>query len=400
MNNLFANWNSKEELYALYLSLIIMFGYPFNMYIEFAIAAIWAYSMKGQTPTSMLNCKSHKYFLAGLLVWTFSCIYSVNSIFALKYMFMAFAAYIVCINTSNQIFQRMLKYFLVLGGIHIAFILIDFLDHMFVMSIAGRFLGSEQIEVNEHLRAFSGACSGLTGQTGQAALFVVIFMYTVAAIAAEKKVYILLLAPAIIAMLLTQKRSFLGFGLLFSVGYILYTMKNISNMSKIMVIVIAAITCWALQHYIELYFDVTAIADKIEGGSMSNRDVLWNKMMILFNSSPLFGIGLYSTDTILGMTGHNIYIQLFCENGIFGALVWLALLFRSLKLVIMNNLSNDIVAFSRITILFILAYGFLGNPIYEIQTLFLLFICTTVLERSFVENSAQILNIKKSDYGK
>ena len=133
---------------------------------------------------------------------------------------------------------------------------------------------------------------------------------------------------------------------------------------------------------------------------MSNRDVLWNKMMILFKSNPLFGIGLYSTDTILGMTGHNIYIQLFCENGIFGALVWLALLFRSLKLVIKNKLNNDIVAFSRISILFILAYGFLGNPIYEIQTLFLLFICTTVLERSFVENRAQILNIKKSDYGK
>ena len=123
-------------------------------------------------------------------------------------------------------------------------------------------------------------------------------------------------------------------------------------------------------------------------------------MISLFHSYPLFGIGLYSTDTILGMTGHNIYIQLFCENGIIGALVWLALLFRSLKLAIKNRHNNDLVAFSRMTILFILAYGFLGNPIYEIQTLFLLFICTTVLERSFVENSEQILRIQNSDYGK
>lgn len=393
-------WNVREESLALFLAFIIMFGYPFNMYMEYCVAALMAFSVRHCNPDIAIKLKSSKLFFVCGLIWAFSCLYGNNTEFALKYMFMYFAAYFVSINASTEIFRRMLKYLLILGGVHVSFIMLDFLNHDLVINVGSRFLSSEQLAINDHLHTWSGACAGLTGQTGQAALFVVIFMYAVVAFAAKDKLYVLLLAPAIIAVLLTQKRSFLGFGLLFSIGYLLYESKNIRNSSKVMLIVLGCATFFAMQYYIANYFDVSGIADKIEEGSMSNRNVLWAKMLDLFNSNPLLGIGLYSTDKIFGMTGHNIYIQLLCENGLLGASVFFIMLARSLFLAIKCRAKSDIVAFSRMTILFITAYGLFGNPIYEIQTLMLLMISATVLERERNRHTKVLIRKIKYTYDK
>ena len=380
-------WNVGEESLALFLAFIIMFGYPFNMYMEYCVAALMAFTVRYHNPDITLKLKSSKLFLICGLIWTLSCLYGNNTEFALKYMFMYFASYIVSINASTEIYRRMMKYLLIFGGVHVFFILLDFFNHDVVISIGSRILYSEQIDINNHLHDWSGACAGLTGQTGQAALFVVIFMYVVVAFAAKDKLYVLLLAPAIIAVLLTQKRSFLGFGLLFSIGYLLYESKNIGKSSKAMLVVLVCVAFFAIQYYVANYFDVSGIANKIEEGSMSNRNVLWARMLDMFNSNPLLGIGLYSTDKIFGMTGHNIYIQLLCENGLLGAPVFFIMLARILFLVIKCWTNSDIVAFSRNTILFITAYGLFGNPIYEIQTLMLLMISATVLERERYKQS-------------
>ena len=381
MSKFYMKWKIKENLYPLYLAFILMFGFPFNMYYEYGIAALWAYSIRSHNPYESHKSSSRTFMMVCGLIWTLSCMYSINMEFALKYMFLYFSTYFICLYTSTFSFRRMLKFLLILGGAHVFFIMVDFFNHDFVMSIASKILSREQIEINNNLRLYSGACAGLTGQTGQAALFVTVFMYVVASFSSKNKIFIFLLVPAIIALLLTQKRSFLGFGILFSLGYILYNLKNINAWSKVIIIFSGCISFLLMQHYIELYFDISGITEKIEGGSLSNRDVLWNRMLDIFSDNKLLGVGLYSTDKILGMTGHNIYIQLLCENGVLGASVFFVMFIRSLYVTIKNRVDLDIVAFSKMIVLFVLFYGFFGNPIYEIQTLFLLFISMTILDR-------------------
>lgn len=376
----------KEEAFAFFLAFILMFGYPFNMYIEFFLAAVCAIILHSQKDSESLRFKNQSLLLICGFVWSLSCLYSCNSLFALKYMFLYFCVYVIVIRVNTEVFSSMLKYLLLFGGIHIAFILFDFFDHGSVLSIASKFLNSDQIDMNNQLRTYSGACSGLTGQTGQAALFVVVFMYAAVARSNEKKVFLLLLIPAIIALLLTQKRSFLGFGVLFSMGGVICEFKNAGIWAKAIMIILVCIAIFAIQYYIEYYFDISAITEKIEEGSMSNRDILWKRMYFLFSNNPIFGIGLYSTDTILGMTGHNIYIQLLCENGIFGSVFFFTLFVKAMLLTLKRNVNDDIVSFSRLTILFILAYGLFGNPIYEIQTLALFYIAITVLDRTANRN--------------
>ncbi len=393
--------NVKEEVMALLLSSILMFGYPFNMYVEYLIAAIMACVICMHVPKRALNCKLHNYILFCGIVWVISCLYSSNRVFALKYMFMYFAAYAIVVNLSTDTFRRMLKYLLILGGVHVAFVILDFFDHGLVINLSSKFLNGDQIDINNQLRMYSGACAGVTGQTGQAALFIVIFMFAAVALAIKEKIYMLLLVPAVIALLLTQKRSFLGFGVLLSLGYLLYEAKTASKLAKMMMVVLFVAALFLVQYYIKSYFDVSAVLDKFEGGSMSNRDVLWKKMFALFKSSPLIGIGLYSTDVIMGMTGHNVYIQLLCENGILGAPFFFVLFYKCLKISRKSKENTDIVAFSRLIMWFTLAYGLFGNPIYEIQTLTLFFISTAVLDRTVAEmDGASKSYILKSCQGK
>lgn len=386
MRNLFTIEHVKRELFPFYMAFIIMFGFAFNMYALYTGAVVLSFAFR---PTCLQACLKINnvqifIFICGI-VWLSSCLYSLNPIFALKYMFLYYSAYCITVFNSPAVYRRMLKYLVLLGGIHVAFILIQFFDNEYVIEVGERFLSSEQLQINNQLYTYSHACAGLTGQTGQAALFILLFLFALTPYAMKNWKVLFLFPPAIIALMLTQKRSFLFIGIFLVLGFLLHGSKRLNLHKKIFLITLLGVLSIIVAYYVETKFDISFLIDKIESGSTSNRDVLWMKMFKIFENNPIIGCGLCSTDVILGMTGHNIYIQLLCENGIIGSIFFYALLSYSLRLVLKTRDNAEEAIFSKISILFILTYGFLGNPIYEIQTLFILFVGMTILKKKKVK---------------
>lgn len=381
MRILFAMEHVKRELLPFYMAFIVMFGFAFNMYALFVGAVVLSFVFRPTFPQNFLKINNAKIFIfiCGI-VWLFSCFYSLNPIFSLKYMFLYYSAFCITVFSSSAVYKRMLKYLVLLGGIHVAFILIQFFDNEFVIGVGERLLDSEQLQMNNHLYTYSHACAGLTGQTGQAALFTLLFIFALTPYAMKNWKVLFLFPPAIIALMLTQKRSFLFIGIFLVFVFLLHGSKRLNLHKKMFLITLLGVLGIVVAYYVETYFDISFLIEKIESGSTSNRDVLWMNMFRIIEENPIIGCGLYSTDVILGMTGHNIYIQLLCENGIIGSIFFYALLSYSLMLALRTRNNAEETVFSKISILFILLYGLLGNPIYEIQTLFILFVGMTVLK--------------------
>ena len=133
-----------------------------------------------------------------------------------------------------------------------------------------------------------------------------------------------------------------------------------------------------------------------QGTDVSNgRSVLYKRAWELFAAHPLFGIGWggfreYSHTIIIQVSNvHNIYLQLLCEIGIIGCLVFLVCflllgveIYKSFK----DNRANDnieIVTFPMFMFIYYLAVGLLDNAIYhdEFWLLFsVIMLCSIRLE--------------------
>lgn len=67
-----------------------------------------------------------------------------------------------------------------------------------------------------------------------------------------------------------------------------------------------------------------------EGGD-NGRYVLWERAFSVFCESPLFGNGLGHMVSSYGKATHNTYLQLLCETGIIGSLLFISVIFIILK---------------------------------------------------------------------
>ena len=55
----------------------------------------------------------------------------------------------------------------------------------------------------------------------------------------------------------------------------------------------------------------------------SGRYSLYQKMFDIFVQNPILGIGTMSVLPLLGNLGHNIYLQVLCENGLFSFILFI-----------------------------------------------------------------------------
>jgi O-antigen ligase len=132
---------------------------------------------------------------------------------------------------------------------------------------------------------------------------------------------------------------------------------------------------------------ILSIFELINGEDISNgRSALYAVAWELFLENPLFGIGfgnfrIYGSQIIGSVTNvHNIYLQLLCELGIFGAIIIfiaMALLLRCLyinfkKSKKRKNYSHSY--FSLFMFVYILIVGLFDNPIFQDTFWLLLFL--------------------------
>lgn len=200
---------------------------------------------------------------------------------------------------------------------------------------------------------------------------------------------------AAFALILTTKRGVLIFSIAALMGgYVLCQRRNkLSRTFKVLGIFIIILTLFLILAPIIPSF--AAVLDRFStmgsDGSSAERLLLWNLAISKFKSSPIFGIGfwgfkyaysseIYSTLTTTStnayLNAHNVYLQVLCEMGIIGFLVYIVCVVSTLVITIKNinyfNESDDkrALLLSLSLQIFVLLYNFTGNCLYDVVFVF------------------------------
>ena len=192
-----------------------------------------------------------------------------------------------------------------------------------------------------------------------------------------------------IALLLTSKRAHLLFGIatLIIVYYVVNPQKRVQRSFKLMLGAVVAIVL--LNVLIDYIPEISQVFERFQTAGSDNaslaRFLMWDRAFSIFSQNPLLGIGWYGFRYKSGLsefTGatagcHNIYLELLCEIGLIGFLIFIFVMGSSLILTLKNiNQTYGIddktiehirwaLAVSFAIQFFVLLYGFTGNPLYD-----------------------------------
>lgn len=236
----------------------------------------------------------------------------------------------------------------------------------------------------------SGCMAGLTSHYSVNAIYIanglVIELSFLFGSRKIKKRQVLIVGLLAAALLLTGKRAHIIFaGAAFFVMYWYHSEKK-TRLLKTLRIMIAGICAAAVLFSVFPAFGVflERFQSQIAAGDvLTNRLKFWQLAVQKFLENPVFGIGwenfLAECYETLGVTAatHNIYLQLLCETGIVGFLVYvswmLVHLSKAARLIkfariywsdIPDRIRNSLL-FSLGFQVFFLLYGLTGNPLYD-----------------------------------
>ena len=132
-----------------------------------------------------------------------------------------------------------------------------------------------------------------------------------------------------------------------------------------------------------------SISDLTKGKDISDgRFALYQRALVLFKDHPLFGIGFGNFKKISGYTTdvHNVYLQLLCETGIIGIILFIVPVFytyfillkiiKRFKAVASDKYTAFCLSYAFFQQTFFILAGIVENTIYNIETLLIyLFSC-------------------------
>lgn len=238
-------------------------------------------------------------------------------------------------------------------------------------------------------------CTGFTSQTVVSAQFVLMGMgviYSFLPRIRKKTTRILIFILIFFlfgALLLTGKRSSLFFLVLSLISVELFSTQSGKKITRFIGLLIGTIVLGYIVYsfILPLFSDsrnsITRIIEYMNSDEydISNgRFLLYGLSLKAFAKNILFGRGWGWFKQTYGINHvHNIYLQLLCECGITGFLIfvlsmfqWFKMSVKLLKQYIDNRKSQMYVLlrFSLFTQIFVFLYGLVGNPIYDYNFLF------------------------------
>lgn len=206
----------------------------------------------------------------------------------------------------------------------------------------------------------------------------------------------IVISAFIVAFLIIRKRSFLiaGATAIFIIGLLklfFESKKTISirrvcrNISLLIVIIGAGIFTYSRVALVREYVDVFISKILSDDKTMSGRSVLYALAFQLYSTSPIIGIGwaqyrtytkgIYSSSINLTYDAHNVYLQLICETGIVGIIIYVIAILTSLiaalrqyRVAIVKKHCNNQLCLYELGIflqIFFLLYSISGNPLYD-----------------------------------
>ena len=196
---------------------------------------------------------------------------------------------------------------------------------------------------------------------------------------------VILALIVLFCLALTNKRAHFGFSFCAMILVYYFSSKGKTRLKRVILIIFIGIL---------LLFFLSSLVKVIDFGVLSRfhetlqdiqsgqelfgyRNILHLKALRLFQENMLFGIGWkqFRLDTINSrgdmLDTHNIYLQLLCEVGIVGFLLFVSFFIYSLvKSIKLSSLKTNLhertmILYALYIQLFFLFYGITGNPLYD-----------------------------------
>lgn len=251
-----------------------------------------------------------------------------------------------------------------------------------------------------------GIYSGLTYQTAVNALYLSIGIGSTFCSLLYKKAgrvwKVMVITIEMICIMLSAKRGHLLFVALSLLIVAYYSSNKGKRIRNILILGILLFSIYIIAYYripaVSYFFD--RLSDT--SGDISNgRFTLYVSAVEQFKQHPIFGIGWeqFRSTYIRYIDVHNIYLQLLCETGLVGTMIFFTAFIGTLMYTIkkINSIVSGrvisrekcLLLFALFCQVFFLLYGFTGNALYDYYVLSVYFIGVVISFKCPLKGAAQ-----------
>lgn len=396
----------------------------------FAVALLFAYFMTDKKlclPKAEIQPVEWLLILTLLVMLVTTENISGNLTYIVRY---AVLVLIVILMKYDEEFSHIMFYCILAAGlVHVIATLWFYFDTDFYMAhIYPNFDSSqrahlyEQVQKNHHAVGLSNHYSqnGIYMAIALCASFALLFMRS------RKNILwkVLLVLTVLFSLVLTGKRGVLIFSVFaILVTYIIGKKGAFANKLVTVLFILSSMSLvlYALSFYVEgiaaaferitaMFLTENEVSD-ISNGRFKLYAIAWN----FFKESPVLGIGwrefskevvnFYNQDSVL-RDAHNVFLQLLCETGVIGFSVFLSLflsaIIQTIQLALkstknmfcLSEKTKCVLIFSLCYQVFFLAYCITGNPLYDLETVYIYIISVGFSSGIYFRHKEEIAKIK------
>jgi len=396
----------------------------------FAVALLFAYFMTDKKlclPKTEIQPVEWLLILTLLVMLVTTENISGNLTYIVRY---AVLVLIVILMKYDEEFSHIMFYCILAAGlVHVIATLWFYFDTDFYMAhIYPNFDSSqrahlyEQVQKNHHAVGLSNHYSqnGIYMAIALCASFALLFMRS------RKNILwkVLLVLTVLFSLVLTGKRGVLIFSVFaILVTYIIGKKGAFANKLVTVLFILSSMSLvlYALSFYVEgiaaaferitaMFLTENEVSD-ISNGRFKLYAIAWN----FFKESPVLGIGwrefskevvnFYNQDSVL-RDAHNVFLQLLCETGVIGFSVFLSLflsaIIQTIQLALkstknmfcLSEKTKCVLIFSLCYQVFFLAYCITGNPLYDLETVYIYIISVGFSSGIYFRHKEEIAKIK------
>lgn len=359
------------------------FAYPFSstffLYIAFAGLVVWLFfGQKIYLSTQML--------LMGLvtLVSAVGVIYTDNPAKGNREAILTAVTFVflIALAQDNTLLGKLKKIVCVCSFVVLFGVMFQYLFSDAVNSLLGNLLRTDCYEHLMWSYTVDGAYAGFSAYTADAAYFVaVLFGFMIFGwlqnpeMPIWNKVFRLVVGGlSVFAVILTSKRG-VAVALLIALvmTYMIWKRVSAKTMVKMILLIVAcAIVLFLVSQQNAIVRVFIERFDSADGDITTGRSEIWKRAIEAFRNA-IFGMGTGSAYTVYDAGLHNIYLQLFYDHGVIGALVYVMFFLYNLVGAIRRREPMSIYVQ-----LLMLVYGMSGNPIYS-NSFFIIYVIFSVV---------------------
>lgn len=329
--------------------------------------------------------KDDKLWIIYTILIFLSLLFSINISNSISYiiMFCSLVIFKIIIDNLKLPMEKVKKIIICIGLVHVFATIFYLLIPNVIQIIASRILTNPSYIYNVNLFRH-GMIAGIASEHGANAIFISIVLSFIIAKSITKPNFLnlVLTVMCIIALLLTGKRGPLIANIIaFLMIFIKYNIHNKKVIKTFLIFcVFICILVGILSRIPATNIVFERYIESVENNELlTGREDFYNVQISSIKNHFFTGIGIRGVHELIGNNdGHNIYLQVFAELGIFGIIILLCILLTNyVKALKAKN--NESILTSVYFQTFFIIYGISGNPMYLFTTLAIYFIITSQL---------------------